>query len=76
MSPDDRNHSGYYARDKKHIRYMTLLLKSRGWHQVVDADQFTKPFSKQILSFQLREGMDDDGLVGEETFRKLHTARL
>jgi len=75
-SSNKKNHSGYASADRPYIRYLVLLLQQRGWQNVVDADRYTKPFAEQIRSFQLKEGLTDDGLTGTQTFAKLHTAKL
>ena len=72
-SSDTRNHSGFYAGDRPWVRYLVLTLTARGWAFVEDADHYSTAFREQVVSFQRFAGIQDDGLIGAETFGTLHT---
>jgi len=71
-SSDSRNHSGFHVADRPWVRYLVQTLENRGWLYVDDADTFTPPFREQVQSFQRFAGIEDDGLIGQETFTALH----
>lgn len=69
-SSNKKNHSGYYAGDRKGIRTFQTQLKKRGWSIGVDG-RFGPATKKIVRQFQAEKGMAVDGLVGAKTWKAI-----
>lgn len=65
-----KNHSGYWAGDRKGIRKFQSKLKSRGWSIGVDG-RFGPETKKIVRQFQAEKGLAVDGLVGVKTWKAI-----
>lgn len=75
-SPDPRNHSGYWAADRPHVRRIAERLVERGWVRVPVGDRYTTALAERISKFQAEKNLTVDGLTGAETWRALWTAPI
>lgn len=69
-SSNKKNHSGYYAGDRKGIRTFQAKLKKRGWSIGVDG-RFGPNTKKIVRQFQAEKGIRVDGGVGAVTWKKI-----
>lgn len=66
-SKNPKNHSGYYAADRPHIRTWQQQMKDRGWTITVDG-RFGDQSHRVATQFQEEKGLRVDGGVGIETW--------
>ena len=74
-SNDDRNHSGFYAKDQAGIKRGQTKLKNRGWNIVADG-LYGPNTAKIVKQFQKEKGLKVDGALGVKTWNALWTAPI
>lgn len=74
-SANPRNHSGYWPRDREHIRTLQRRFRNRNWVIAVDGDYGPKTESV-VTRFQREKGLTVDGLTGAVTWRAAWTERI
>lgn len=72
-SSNSRNHSGYWAADRPHIRRVRDRLRERGW-SVAKGDRYDQALADVIRQFQREKKIGVDGLTGPQTWRFLWEA--
>lgn len=67
-SKDDRNHSGYWADDRPHIKLWQQQMKDRGWIEAAVTGRFTEVDRRILMQFQQEKGLRADGGLGRESW--------
>lgn len=70
-SPDDRNHSGFWHKDRVKIKVLQRRLRSRGYVNVDVNGRFDANLESAVKRYQRKNGLTVDGLVGINTWKDL-----
>lgn len=74
-SSDEKNHSGYRAKDRAGIRLFQAELDERDWKIDIDG-RYGKQTEDVVKHFQRDKGLKDDGLCGAKTWRAIWEAPI
>jgi len=75
VSPNPRNHSGYWEADRAGVSAIRNRLRERRWN-IAAGDRYDQPLADIIAQFQREKGLGVDGRVGPQTWPRLWTSPI